>query len=269
MQVDVIFTTYNQRAWLEKTLWGFACQTHRDFRVIVADDGSTQDTREMIEQWRAEGPLHIEHVWQPDEGFRKCAILNKAIMQSDADYLIFTDGDCIPRADFVERHVSLARRGCFLSAGMTRLRRSVSEHITRNDVADGHAFNRRWLRAAGQPSHKLMRLSLGQGMGAMFDALTPTKRTFNGHNASAWRADVLGAGGFDERMGYFGLDVELGLRLGNAGVQPQQVRHRVITLHLDHDRDWVHADVVASNKAIMAETRRSGRTRTEHGLPTG
>lgn len=94
--VSVIFTTYNQPQWLQKVLWGFECQTHKNFEIVIADDGSQEATRELVQNFRENSHLRIQHIWHPDEGYQKCPILNKAIVASKADYLIFTDGDCIP-----------------------------------------------------------------------------------------------------------------------------------------------------------------------------
>jgi glycosyltransferase involved in cell wall biosynthesis len=105
MKLSVIISTYNAEEWLHKVLLGYAIQTLQDFEIIVADDGSTTKTKEVIQQFQDKFKHPILHVWHEDEGFRKCKILNKAIVQSSADYLLFTDGDCIPRNDFVANHL--------------------------------------------------------------------------------------------------------------------------------------------------------------------
>ena len=78
MQLTVILSTYNSPDWLEKVLWGYASQTHRDFELVIADDGSGDETRQRIEKLRQETNLPIRHVWHPDDGFQKSAILNQA-----------------------------------------------------------------------------------------------------------------------------------------------------------------------------------------------
>ena len=54
MKTSVIFSTYNSPDWMEKVLWGFFAQTERDFEIIIADDGSREDTRERIERLSAD-----------------------------------------------------------------------------------------------------------------------------------------------------------------------------------------------------------------------
>ena len=109
MRTSVVLSTYNSPNWLEKVLWGYAAQTVRPDEIVVADDGSTDETRERLELLRRATQLNIQHVWHEDRGFRKCTILNRAIDAAEGDYLIFSDGDCISRADFVAVHKQHAR----------------------------------------------------------------------------------------------------------------------------------------------------------------
>ncbi len=88
----------------------------------------------MIRYFQKNSPLKIKHVWQEDHGFQKTKILNKAIVASKGEYLIFTDGDCIPRNDLVSTHLGLSRPGCFLSAGYFKLSMKISKQITKNDI---------------------------------------------------------------------------------------------------------------------------------------
>ena len=265
--VSVIFSTYRQPVWLRKALCGFACQTHRDFEVVIADDGSGDETAEVIRSARRSMGLRIEHVWQPDLGFRKCRVLNKAVVKARGSYLIFTDGDCIPHPEFVARHLELAEPKRFLSGGLLRLPLDLSHNVRPEDIASGRCFSVSWLRSHGMPfTYKLLKLSAGLDFGAVLDRVSPTTAGWNGHNASGRKDDILRANGFDERMGYGGEDRELGERLENAGIRGKRIRHRVTCLHLDHPRGYVNAEARAANLAIRRKTRRRRRTRTRHGI---
>lgn len=267
LAASVVFTTYNQPDWLEKVLLGFAAQSRLDFEVIVADDGSGEDTRARIERLRAGLPMRVQHLWQPDQGFRKCEALNRAIVASAADYLIFTDGDCIPRRDFVATHLRLREPGRFLSGGYHKLPMSTSRAIAAEDIASGRCFDVRWLRAQGMPaSRRDLKLAAGPRLGYLLDLLSPARASWNGHGASGWKCDLLAVNGFDERMRYGGQDREFGERLENAGVRGKRIRHRTVALHLDHPRGYATAESIAFNRALRAQTRRSRRTWTEHGI---
>ena len=115
---SVIVSTYNQPAWLALCLSGFAHQDRHDFELIVVDDGSCAETRALLAARRAGLPFHLQHVWQEDRGFRKCRALNLGILAARSDYLVFTDGDCVPRRDFVSAHLRLRARGSQCTGGL-------------------------------------------------------------------------------------------------------------------------------------------------------
>jgi glycosyltransferase involved in cell wall biosynthesis len=149
MRVSVIISTYNSPAWLEKVLWGYQNQTHTDFEIIIADDGSGPDTEKLIKSFQQSGSLSIEHVWHEDKGYRRQTILNKAILKTRTEYLIFTDGDCIPRNDFISTHIRLAEKGYFLSGGYCKLPMDLSKTINQDDIITQRCFDVKWLRCYG------------------------------------------------------------------------------------------------------------------------
>jgi glycosyltransferase involved in cell wall biosynthesis len=266
MRAGVIISTYNQPDWLEKVLWGYAAQSRRDFEVLIADDGSGTATEAVIDGARGAFGSRLKHIWQEDRGFRKCEILNKAIVAAESDYLIFSDGDCIPELHFVAKHVELAEPRRFLSGGVLWLPRPLSARITRNDIENGRLMDARWLRTAGWAAGR-HRLRLYSGAWSrMLDALTTTGATFNGHNASVWRESLFAVNGFDAEMGYGGLDRALGERLQNLGLRGRQIRHRVRCFHLDHDRPYRRPEVVRHNREIRARIRNHGELRARLGI---
>jgi len=266
-KVAVILSTYNQPAWLEKVLWGFACQSYPDFELIIADDGSDSQTFELIQQIILTTPLKITHIWQEDKGFRKSRILNQALLASSADYLIFTDQDCIPRRDFVETHVRYARKGFFLSGGYLKLPMSLSLELTRTAIEQQQAFQIGWLLSHGmKPTFKLSKLWKCPIWTYLMDSLTPAAATWNGCNASGWRSDLLDVNGFNEDMAYGGQDRELGERLINKGIKPIQLRYAAVCLHLDHKRPYKTSETLQKNKEILLETKKQHRIQTLHGI---
>lgn len=267
MRVSIILSTYNSPLWLEKVLWGYTAQTHTDFEIIVADDGSTAETRDLLEIMKKNTGLDIVHVWQEDQGFRKCRILNKSILQATSPYLVFSDGDCIPRNDFLEVHVRKSRPKCYLSGSYQKLPMALSQLINQEDILSGRCFDYAWLRKNGMPwSRKNIKLAISERMAKYLNAITPTRCNLKGSNASAWKEDILRVRGFDERMGWGGEDRELGIRLRNAGVKAIHVRYDALVIHLDHSRGYRNPDVVKKNRELCNQNMRQGIVVTEHGI---
>lgn len=265
MNIGVIISTYNNPQWLEKTLWGYACQERKADEIIIADDGSGPETARLIEQYARQLP--IKHVWHEDKGFRKTVILNKALRVAESDYLVFTDQDCVPRSDFLTVHEHYAEKGYFLSGGYFKLPMNISRQLTRDDIHSGRAFQLRWLKSQGLPtSFKCTKLIQCHPFSQLMNHITPTHATWNGMNASGWRQDILAARGFDERMAYGGEDRELGERLRNAGIRSKQIRYSAIVLHLDHQRPYVNEEAWKRNNAIRRETKEKHLVATEYGL---
>jgi len=267
MDLSVILSTYNAPVWLEKVLWGFCAQTHRDFELIVADDGSTAKTKETIDRVRAETGMTIGHVWHEDRGFRKCEILNKAIVVARHAYLVFTDGDCIPRADFLAEHAARAQPGHFLTGSAIRLPMSTSEAITREDIRTGRCFEWRWLRENGLPlTRRNMKIMATPRWAGLLDRLPTTRANFTGGNASAHRKDILAVNGFDHRMAWGGLDREIGVRLKNLGVRARRIRYSAHVLHLAHARGYADPRIAAVNRSLRKRNEKNHVVKTEHGI---
>ncbi len=266
-KTSVIVTTYNNPAWLEKVLWGFSCQTRQDFDIVIADDGSRSETRDLIDTMRTKIPLDIRHVWQEDDGFRKCRILNQAIVQAEGDYLIFTDGDCIPRRDFVETHLRHREPGAYLSGDYVRLPMTTSEAIGKEEILSGRCFDLDYLIANGYPPKKISQRLRAKGLKASFlDNFSFVQANWYGNNASGWKKDLVAVNGFDERMAYGGSDWEFGDRLNRSGIKRKRVRYRAIVLHLDHSRGYADPELIRKNKALWDEAVQKKTVWTDFGI---
>ena len=266
MKASVIMSTYNAEDWLEKVIWGFSVQTEKDFEIIIADDGSGPKTKELLDRLREQISMPLVHVWQEDKGFQKSQILNKAIMASNSDYLIFTDGDCIPRKDFVETHIKFRQQGYFLSGGYFKLPMNISQAITKDDIFNQRCFDVGWLKSMGLPSKNTSKLSATGLWAAFMNFITPTKPTWNGHNASGWKTDLVFINGFNQEMQYGGQDRELGERLFNKGLKSKQIRYSAICVHLDHARGYVNEETWKKNYAIRENTRKNKVVKTPVGI---
>lgn len=265
---SVIITTYNSPRALDLVLAGYRQQQRRDFEVVIADDGSGAPTREVVRRHQRDSDIPILHVWQEDDGFQKCRILNKAILASRSDYLILTDGDCIPREDFVDTHLRLRTPGRYLSGALFRLSDAATAAITPADIASKAAFDPAWLAAHGQPKafRDFWKLTRRPGLARFYEAISTAPGSWNGANSSCWKADAIAVNGFDERMTYGALDREFGVRLVHAGIEPRKIRYQAVVVHLEHKRSYNKDAGWERNRAIRAEAKRLKLIRAPQGI---
>ncbi|NAS32781.1 glycosyltransferase [Flavobacteriaceae bacterium R38] len=267
IQISVIVSTYNSEKWLEKVLWGYDKQSFQNFEVVIADDGSGPKTKILIQELEQKVTYPIIHVWQEDDGFQKSRILNKAILECNGDYIVMSDGDCIPRNDFLETHDKYKKEGYFLSGGYFMLPMHISKLISKDDITTGKCFDIGWLFKNGlKPSFKNNKLTAKGFKSSFLNFITPTNASWNGHNSSGWKADIEAVNGFDERMQYGGQDRELGERLFNYGIKSKQIRYSAVCIHLDHERGYITPESVIKNRKIRKNTRDNKVKRTAYGI---
>lgn len=235
MKTTVIVTTYNRPDALAAVLDGYLAQDTQDFVMILADDGSTDDTRTIIEDYARRAPFLLRHVWQEDRGFRAAAIRNRALAVTEADYVIFSDGDCVPPPGFVGRHRALAEAGYFLSGNRILLSERFTAEVLRGRLPIHTWGAGRWLAA-------WVRRDINRAL----PLLRLPDRAFRRHapqqwegvktcNLSAWCADLMRANGFDESYSGWGLeDTDLVIRLLHAGVRHKSARFAAPVFHLWH-----------------------------------
>ena len=267
LSITVIISTYNKIDWLKKVLWGYALQTHKNLEIMIADDGSDDKTAALINEVRKDFPYTLRHIWHEDKGYMRQTILNEAILAAKGDYIIMTDGDCIPKKDFVEIHANHAEKGRFLSGGYCKLSLYLSESISKKEVEDGICFDFKWLKSQEKLGlSNTLKLRSGKKIGKILDKYTPTNPTFNNCNSSGWKSDFILINGYDERMQYGGPDRDFGERLENAGISGIQIRHRAITLHLDHPRGYKNQESIDKNLAIRAFNKKNNVVETDFGM---
>lgn len=270
MRTELVIATYNNPRSLRLCLASVARQDHRPEGLAIADDGSGPETRAVLDAFAAIHPdLPLRHVWHEDAGFRKAAILNKAIASSTAEILVFIDGDVMIHPRFMARHLALARPDRWSSGSLIRLDAEATASVTEEDATSGRVFDRGWLcahRAFDRMGSWLKAMPFPAPVMAALDRLSPVQRAWCGANASAFRAAILGVNGFDETMKWGGGDKDLGVRLTNAGIRGQHLRFTAPLVHLDHARGYADPAHKAANRAEIRSRRRSGMTWTPHGI---
>jgi glycosyltransferase involved in cell wall biosynthesis len=266
MRVSLVISTYNEPAALRRCLLGVSVQTRMPDQIVVSDDGSADDTRHVL--FRAEfAGLPLEHVWQEDAGWRKPRVMNLSLAHCTGDYVIFCDGDCVPRSDFIASHLRYSRPRTFLSGSIVDVPPQVHPRLTDEQILDNSAFSWAVLESLC-PRMRRQRLRLHPGRWEpLLNLVTHRYCTLRGSNFSVWRVDLLRVNGCDENFGYGSEDRELGVRLRNAGVSSRWLKYSLVQLHLGHAR---HPDA-ARLKRQRRRFRRlffTGATRVEPGIDT-
>lgn len=265
MKTAVVVTTYNRPDALGAVLAGYCAQSTADFELLVADDGSTEATRTVVENCRAAAPFAVRHVWHEDRGFRAAAIRNRALAATAADYVVFSDGDCVPAHDFVARHAALAERGWFVAGNRVLLEAA----FTRRALAQAlplHAFGAaRWLAAWARRDINRWLPLLRAGDGAWRKAAPARWAGVKTCNLGIWRDDLVRVNGLDEAYAGWGLeDSDLVIRLLHAGVRHKSGRCAVPVFHLWHAEN--DRSRLADNQRRLDALLASNAVRATQGL---
>lgn len=258
MDIAVIVTTCDRPDALAALFEGYRLQQDRAFEIVVADD-SGPETAAVVAACRMRGDLAVGQVRQEDQGFRAAAVRNRALALTKVDYVIFTDGDCVPLPGFVAGHRRLAERGWCIAGNRILLgeqpsRRILDEHLRVHAWSTGkwlHAFLKgemnRFLPVLPLPLPGWLRkLPAGRWQGVMTC------------NFSAWRDDLLAVNGFDEEYEGWGLeDSDLTIRLLHAGVRRKSGRFAAPVIHLWHPEND-RASLEANRRRLDALSRSRG-----------
>ena len=264
---SLIISFYNNIDFLKLTLAGFERQTYNDFEIIIADDGSSNEIVEKLNLIIQNSDLDIKHVWHKDEGWRKNIILNKAIIKSNSDYLIFIDGDCIPHKSFIEEHVLNKRKGYFLAGRRVNLSKYISNKLTNEKILDGY-LEKRYLLLSFllKVINKGTHIENGVYIKSKFirKRINQKDKGILGSNFSLFKEDLLAVNGFDERYIHpaAGEDTDLEYRLRNYGIKCKTVKHLAIQYHLFHKKLKRNKE----NLIILNENIRNKVTYTPFGI---
>lgn len=260
----VLVSTYNRPKALDLVLHGLSRQTIRPEKIVICDDGSGNETAQVINKWRSLG-LAVDHCWHEDRGFRKTVIMNQAIRNIRVDYLIFMDGDCVPFPGFVEDHLIYRQEGCVLAGG----RILASQQFTREleeQKKDFFAINLfDWLKLSltGKINRWFPLLTLPDGTWRLRQ---PKKwELLRGCNFSVDRKSLNLVNGFDETIDGWGMeDSDLAVRLINLGLKIKSLRFAAPQLHLWHKEE--DRSKLTRNVEFLNETIRTGRVKALKGL---
>lgn len=225
--------------------------------IVIADDGSGEETKNLIERFRIKSSVPVSHVWHEDKGFRKSAILNKAIAQTDKDYIIQIDGDCILHSAFVKDHLQAAEREVFLFGSRVNIKEDFVSELF-NEKISGFTFFAKGIRNRTRNLHLPL-------FGKMYNSRSEFSRKFRGCNTSYFRNDFIKINGYNEAFEGWGReDSDLALRFLNSGLRMKRLRYRGILYHIHHPIKS-KANLV-ENDALEQQTIKEKKIRSDKGV---
>lgn len=239
-KISVIISFYNKTELLKYIFAGLEKQTFTDFEVIISDDGSRESEVAMLNELMENSPLQTQHVWHEDDGFRKNIILNKSVVKSKGEYLVFIDGDCIPHPKFLQEHWDLRQKSVTVAGRRINLSAHISNQISVDKIKSGYLGvkitsdivmdamrnkNPHWENAI-RIENKLLRKVF----------LKEKDKGILGCNFGLYKADLLDVNGFDERFVHPGCgeDSDVDIRLRNAGKKTKMYKHLITVYHIFH-----------------------------------
>jgi glycosyltransferase involved in cell wall biosynthesis len=259
VRLALVITTHERPDALAAVLASVGRQRLPPAEVIVADDGSGPATRQVIAAFAARSAVAVRSVSQPHQGFRLTRLRNLAIAATDADYLVFVDGDMLLHPGFIADHARLARPGHFTQG----VRVHADEARTRALIADPSTPVRAW--SPGLGGLRRVYLLRAAALACLTRRLANSFIAIKGCNQAFWRTDLVRVNGFNEAIeGWGPEDKELVARLGHAGVRRQTLSFGGIAIHLHHPP--ASRAALPANLAILEATLRGRAVRCERGL---
>jgi glycosyltransferase involved in cell wall biosynthesis len=271
MLISVIVTTYNRPDALCAVIRALLDQTDVNFEVIIADDGSSEPTREAVGAFqnaaRASGMKRLVHAWQPDDGFRASAARNLGVFASSGQYLVFLDGDCMPRPDFVARHRLLAEPGFMVSGSRVLLSEPFTQQILSapTQVAVHARGMLYWLlqRLFGKTNKVVPLLHFPNSRMRHYRSVKWSR--IKSCNLAIWRDDYVAVNGFDESfVGWGHEDADLVLRLARHGIRRKGGAFSTEVFHLWHKENTRATE--SENRRRVEERMKSGVVKADVGL---
>ncbi len=253
----LIISTYNWPQALEQSLKSIRNQYHLPNEVIIADDGSTKETKQLIDRLKINFPVPIHHCWIEDKGFRLAKARNEALKVAKYDYILQIDGDIILDKYYVYDQINFAQKGSFVRGSRVLLNSNLSNKI----------FN----RITKQPNVlKKGAINFFNGIRVpLFQTLNSYKRLsiigIRGCNMAYWKKDAYNVNGYNEEIQGWGReDSEFVARLVNNGIYKRNLRFGGIQYHIYHQE--YDRELLNKNDDILNLTLSEKKLRCSEGI---
>lgn len=236
--ISVVVATYNRADYLRISL---ACLSKQDYQgewqIIVADDGSTDHTPDVISEARsAARELEILHCWHEHMNYRRAFILNEGSRMASGDILLFLDSDCIPAPNLFATYTAHFAPDSFYLGGVYHLNQQISETV----MQDHRSFSQREFWTSSALSRNLKKGSARRNFkrywkSRLYLALHARKPKIWGGNCAINHDVFKKINGYDENFaGYNKSDSDLRNRLVKGSYRAVPLHTKARTYHLYH-----------------------------------
>jgi glycosyltransferase involved in cell wall biosynthesis len=261
----LLVSTYNWPEALAVVLNSIAAQSLLPGEVLIADDGSDERTKAVIDAFREKVPFPVKHAWQEDRGFRLSAARNRAIELCESPYIIQIDGDIVLHRHFIKDHMSVARKGYYASGQRGELSPETTTRILKSgipavSIRDIDNQKRKGSRKKVLRCPVLAPLFYRHKAGSFRHGI--------GANLAFWTDDIRTINGYDESyQGWGSEDFDVMCRLMNADVKKRSIRMKGICYHLFHtERKNDEDEIQKRNRAHFVQNVKNRVTACQNGL---
>jgi glycosyltransferase involved in cell wall biosynthesis len=239
----LIISVYKKLTELGIILSSLSKQSFRkEFEIIIADDGTGEELEKYLAQCTKVFGFEYKLVSQENNGFRKNKILNRAIIKSESDYLIFLDGDCIPHYHFITSHIKNRKVNTVLSGRRVMLGRKISDGILKSFKKNKQfeiTFSKLLIDSVRRKEASIhIEEALYLEFEKVRNLINEKKTNLLGCNFSIPKNLVEKVNGFDEdyKGPGIGEDTDLEYRLKLISANFESLRNLAIVYHLYHPK---------------------------------
>lgn len=227
MGISLIISTYNWPEALNLCLKSVLQQDVLPEEIVIADDGSTDTTRQLIDSFRHDFPVPIKHIWQEDAGFRKTIILNKAAEACIQEYIVQIDGDVILNPYFIKDHLASAEPSAFVRGTRALLTPEKTSQVLKAGETNISPFDKGvHNRLNALRIFRLRKLASRKEM---------SSRSVRGSNLAFWKSDFIKVNGYNnDLLGWGHEDEELAARFINNNIIKKIIKFSAVQYHLYH-----------------------------------
>ncbi|MDK2062314.1 glycosyltransferase [Aliarcobacter butzleri] len=268
---SIIISVYKDTDSLDLILESLCNQTIIPDEIIISEDGNSIEMSDYVKVAKEKyKKLDINHLFQEDIGWRKNIALNRAILASKYEYLIFIDGDCVPFDDFIENHLGQATKRIVLAGKRVELGENITREIRSKKLTVSKLTNNYWLYVIKLINDKTRHLEDILHISYKSFLSPYIKKEVNyiiGCNWSAFKEDILEINGFDETytLPSVGEDVDLGWRFRGLGIELKSCRYNANLVHLYHKKRFDNSQGIINN-AILKKNFDANKFFCDNGI---